>query len=167
MTQPTIFNAAVGWIMSIEGGLHDDPKDPGGLTNLGIALAFHPELTPEQIRALTPVTAAPIYYKQYWQPMHGDELPPWAAWVALDAAVNQGVGEATQVLQRAASVAVDGVIGPETLRAVARYPPKQFLASFTSERDIAYSESPHWKRYGDGWIRRATLAALEAITCAD
>jgi len=163
---PSIFNAAVDWIMVQEGGLHDDPNDPGGLTNLGIALAFHPELTPEQIRALTPVTAAPIYYKQYWQPMHGDELPPWAAWVALDCAVNQGVGEATLILQKAAATPADRVIGPLTLAAVRRQTPKEFLAAFTAGRDVRYTSSARWRRYGNGWVHRATLAALEAITCA-
>jgi lysozyme family protein len=149
--------------MSIEGGLHDDPHDPGSLTNLGIALAFHPNMTPAQIRALTPVTAAPIYYKEYWQPMQGDELPPWAAWVALDAAVNQGVGEATLILQRSAGVVADHIIGPLTLAAVRREPPKQFLAAFTAGRDVRYTSSAQWRRYGSGWVKRATLAALEAL----
>jgi lysozyme family protein len=160
----SIFNLAVDWIMSMEGGLHDDPNDPGGLTNLGIALERHPTMTAQQIRDLTPVTAAPIYYREYWVPMHCDDLPDWAAWVALDCAVNQGVHEAALILQCAAGVAVDGVIGPQTIGAVARADPKQFLAAFTAARDIAYSNSQSWQRYGEGWVRRATLAALEAIT---
>ena len=161
-----IFNAAVDWIMQMEGGLHDDPNDPGGLTNLGIALERHPEMTAQQIRALTPVTAAPIYYREYFVPMHGPELPDWAAWVALDSAVNQGVHEATLILQRAAGVIADGQIGPITLQAVGRADEKRFLATFTAQRDIAYSNSHSWRRYGDGWVTRATLAALEAITHA-
>ena len=162
----SIFNPAVDWIMSMEGGLHDDPNDPGGLTNLGIALERHPNMTAQQIRALTPVTAAPVYYREYFVPMHGPDLPDWAAWVALDCAVNQGVGEATLILQRVAGVVADGSIGPITLAAVARQPPKQFLAAFTAARDIVYSNSRSWRRYGDGWVTRATLAALEAITHA-
>lgn len=162
----SIFNPAVDWIMKMEGGLHDDPNDPGGLTNLGIALARHPNMTAQEIRALTVVTAAPIYYREYWVPMHGNDLPEWAGWVALDCAVNQGVGEASLVLQRAAGVVADGVLGPETLGAVAHARPKQFLAAFTAERDVAYSASASWKRYGDGWVRRAALAALEAVAYA-
>lgn len=160
----SIVDAAIDWIMTQEGGLHYDPKDPGGLTNLGIALERHPELTAAQIRALTPVTAVPIYYREYWQPMRCDELPPWAGWVAMDCAVNQGVGEATILLQRTVGVSADGQIGPATLAAVARQKPKDFLARFTAARDIRYSSSSSWQRYGEGWVKRATLAALEAIT---
>lgn len=161
-----VFDSAVLWVIKEEGGLHDDPKDPGGLTNMGIALAEHPEMTADQIRHLTIGQAIAIYEAKYWRPVSGDDLPPYAAWVAFDCGVNQGTGEARLLLQQVARVAQDGIIGPATLRAITGLKPLDFLASFTAARDIRYSASSRWKDYADGWVKRATLAALEAAKWA-
>ena len=47
------FDRAVHFVLAQEGGLVDDPADPGGLTHFGIALAEHPHMSAEQIRSLT------------------------------------------------------------------------------------------------------------------
>ena len=157
-----VFQAAVLWIIHEEGGLHDDPNDPGALTNLGVALAQHPEMTADQIRHLTVGQAIDIYEAQYWAPVCGDYLPPYAAWVALDCAVNQGTGECRLLLQKAAQVPQDGKLGPQTIAAIRSADPEDFLAAFTAARDVRYSQSSRWQSYGDGWVKRATLAAIKA-----
>jgi hypothetical protein len=63
MADPQI---AIQLVLSNEGGFNDDPSDPGGPTNFGIALSRHPELTYDDIKNMTREKAIEIYTKQYW-----------------------------------------------------------------------------------------------------
>lgn len=93
------FNIAVSLVLKHEGGLVDDPKDTGGLTNYGIALNRHPELTADDIRNMTTDRAKQIYQKQYWAPYMEQEVDQRMANAALDTAVNQGPSVAQQFYQ--------------------------------------------------------------------
>ena len=153
------FDAAVSFVLRREGGLVDDPADPGGLTNMGIALAEHPNMTAEQIRTLTRTQAIAIYERDYWTPISGNELPRGIDFVAFDCAVNQGVGTAIRLMQQAAGVTADG---PVTLNALRTYDMTHLIADFTVARLQAYREDAGWPTFGAGWTKRAILAALEA-----
>lgn len=157
------FERAVAFVLRQEGGLHDDPTDPGGLTNFGIALARHPELTAADIRAMTPERARAIYSAQYWSAIHGDELPERLQLPMLDASVVQGPPHACRFLQGALYVLpLDGILGPATLGAARRADPLTTLARFSSERIQHFATLPTFARFGAGWITRAVRAALEA-----
>ena len=160
------FDRAVHFVLEQEGGLVDDPADPGGLTHFGIALAEHPHMTADQIRSLTVDEAIAIYHSEYWVPIEGDALPMGIDFAALDCAVNQGVRGCVQFMQGAARVTVDGIIGPATLGALRAVPPIELLARFTALRIERYSVQPEWKRFGNGWTHRAILASLEAVNHA-
>ncbi len=162
----TTFDRAVRFVLQQEGGLVDDPHDPGGLTNFGIALAEHPHMTADQIRSMTADEAIAIYHADYWVPIQGDSLPLGIDFAALDCAVNQGVRGAIQMMQQAGGVTVDGVLGPETLGALRQIDATDLLAKFTALRIERYSVQADWRRYARGWTHRATLAALEAISHA-
>ncbi len=60
-------------------------------------------ITPEEagvsVDEITPSTAAPSYYKNYWLASGADKLPPNLAHVHFDTAVNSGVGRANQILK--------------------------------------------------------------------
>ena len=117
------FPTILGFTLGAEGGLSDDPRDPGGLTNLGLTL---PDLTrwmghtasPDDVRALTPDTAAPIYRSLYWLPVNGPRLPPALALMVFDHGVNRGIRTSGRLLQRVVGAEQDGMIGPQTLTAV-------------------------------------------------
>lgn len=160
------FDRAVEFVLQQEGGLVDDPNDPGGLTNFGIALHEHPEMTADQIRSLTRDQAIEIYHHEYWVPIDGDALPAPLDFAALDCAVNQGVRASIQLMQQAAGVDPDGVLGPVTLGALRSADPSELLAAFTAMRVERYSVQPEWRRFGNGWTHRAILASLEAINHA-
>src|SRR5581483_11873606 len=106
---PDPFQAAVDFVLAAEGGIVDDPSDPGGLTRFGISQRAYPNL---DIRRLTLADAKALYRKDYWDACSCDKLPPGIAFVVFDAAVNQGVSASIRMLQRAVSVKEDGVIGP-------------------------------------------------------
>ncbi|MDE2468020.1 MAG: hypothetical protein KGL35_04590, partial [Bradyrhizobium sp.] len=118
-TYPPAFVSAVTKTLGFEGGLADDPRDPGGITNFGISLRSHPGLGADGIRALTRDQAIAIYYADPWQRYGYGRLEPLIAEKVFDLAVNLGASESHKLLQRAASACGirlqdDGVIGPRT-----------------------------------------------------
>lgn len=77
------------------GGLHTDPNDPGGTTKWGISQRAHPGV---DVAGLTRDGAVQLYYTEYWQPSGAADQPMPLAQVMLDAAANQGVAAARQLL---------------------------------------------------------------------
>jgi lysozyme family protein len=152
------FRYAVEEVLRSEGGYVNDPRDPGGETNYGISKRAYPNL---DIAKLTRDEAIAIYHRDYWLAAKCDKLPPALGVVVFDAAVNQGVSRAIQMLQSAIGVTVDGVIGPQTISR-ASLTPKTALVAFTTERILHYASLPAWKTYGKGWTSRAIRAALGA-----
>lgn len=158
------FARAVNFVLQREGSeLVDDPADIGGLSRYGIALRFHPELSADDIRNMTPESAATIYHASYWPVVHGDDLPDYLQLPALDCAVNPGPGVVVKLLQKAVGVDQDGVMGPQTLTALRIANKTTLLERFTAARIGYWSTRAGWARYGEGWAARAVAAALEAL----
>ena len=138
-------------VLSHEGGYVNNPADPGGETQWGIAKRSYPQL---DIRRLTRAAAIEIYRADFWARVQGDKLHPAVAYQALDAAVNHGIGNAVRWLQRAAGVADDGAIGPVTIAALARHDPADLVLLFNAERLAFYTKLSTWPVFGKGWINR-------------
>ena len=138
-------------VLGHEGGYVNNPADPGGETQWGIAKRSYPHL---DIRKLTRAEAIEIYRRDFWLRVQGDKLHPAVAYQALDAAVNHGIGNAVRWLQRAAGVADDGLIGPLTIAALARYEPSDLVLLFNAERLAFYTKLSTWPTFGRGWINR-------------
>lgn len=151
------FDRALALVLRHEGGLVNDSRDPGGLTNWGISQRAYPDL---DIANLTPGAAGEIYRRDYWDAIKADQLPAPLAICVFDTAVNMGVGKAIRLLQKACGVAVDGVLGVNTLRAAERLP--EAVVRFSAERALAYTGTRGFDIYGKGWLRRTFLTALEA-----
>ena len=144
------FNHCIDRILAEEGGLSNHPADPGGLTKYGISKRSYPTL---DIANLTLANAQSIYHRDYWQPIHGDQLPPGLDLLMLDCAINQGVVTAIQLLQQALRIQDDGLIGPKTLTAAERAMPG-LLDAFTAERALRYEFNRNEAVFGRGWYRR-------------
>ena len=113
----------------------NDPKDSGGETKWGISKKAFPDL---DIKNLTLDQAKTIYINEYWNEVHGDELP-WAFAVAcMDMAVNEGCNEARRMLQVALGVNVDGNIGSDTVKAAFSAGVHE-IKKFLAERLVAYT----------------------------
>ena len=153
----TDFEAAFSHVVGLEGGYVDDPADPGGETKFGISKRAHPDVN---IKNLTLEQARAIYHEHYWLPAQCHRLPyPLNAYV-FDSAVNQGVGAAVRMLQAAAKVKEDGVLGPVTIAAVAH--DADIAHKFMAERAIRYFGTMNFYRYGKGWLKRIFKIAREA-----
>lgn len=155
------FDRCIRAVLSEEGGLSDHPQDPGGLTKYGISSRAYPHL---DIRALTMDAAIAIYRRDYWNPIRGMDLPPALALLVFDSAVNQGVGTAARLLQKAVGVTEDGSIGPVTLRAVSSLPLEHVLIDFCAERALRYEFNRNEEIFGRGWYRRLFGVYTDAIS---
>lgn len=152
------FDLAFEHVVGLEGGYVNDPRDPGGETKFGITKRDHPQ---ENIRNLTLGRAKEIYFKEYWAPVRASELPWPLARLVFDSAVNQGVATSVKLLQKAAGVLPDGVVGPKTLAAVERAELGELCALFLAERGLKYMRTANFSIYGRGWLKRLFKLAME------
>ena len=144
------FQRCIDLILAEEGGLSNHRRDPGGLTQYGISQHAYPHL---DIARLTREQAIALYRRDYWNPVHGDELPNGLDLLLLDSTINQGPATAIKLLQEALGVAVDGVLGPITLANARRTLPN-VLQEFCALRAWRYEINRHEDAFGKGWFRR-------------
>ena len=161
------FEQCLALVLKHEGGFVNHPKDPGGMTNLGVTKRVWEEYVGHTVdeaamRALGPADVAPLYKKNYWDKIHGDELPAGVDYACFDLAVNSGVGRAAKILQKALGVNPDGAIGPATLNAVASCNPRE-VASEICDLRLGFLQSlPTFDTFGKGWSRR--VAEVEKLS---
>ena len=153
------FEQCLALILKHEGGFVNHPKDPGGMTNLGVTKKVWEEWVGHPVdettmRALGPADVAPLYKANYWDKIKGDDLPAGVDYVCFDLAVNSGVGRAAKTLQKAVGVTADGAIGPATMAAVGTQNPRS-LATEICEIRLSFLQSlPTFETFGKGWTRR-------------
>lgn len=130
------FETALTFTLQWEGGYVNDPDDPGGETNFGIAKRSHPH---EDIKNLTRERAAEIYKEGYWFEGLAEPL----ASAAFDTAVNVGHGR------------VQGWLVP-----LEHFDPvtaaKMLLDRRAEHYDKIIAANPRLSKYQKGWTNRLT-----------
>lgn len=152
------FDQAFERLIGHEGGLVDDPNDPGGLTKYGISQRAYPNV---DIKALTLDDAKAIYRRDYWVTINADQLPAGIRFDLFDVAVNSGVRQAVKLLQRALGIADDGSFGPRTLAAVQSADPVRLAVRLSAHRLMFMTDLKNWPNHGRGWARRIALNLME------
>ena len=153
------FPASLALILQAEGGFVNHPRDPGGMTNLGVtkkvweAWVKHP-VDEAEMRALTPEMVGPLYKTNYWDACHCSDLPRGADYAVFDAAVNMGSGRAAKLLQAALGVTADGSIGRATIAAATAADPVELLEAFSLGKEAFYQSLPTFGVFGKGWLNR-------------
>lgn len=177
-----IFEQAHAFVAHWEGGLDDDPDDPGGITKYGVCIRFLKDLhrrnasflgsigiigpiTKETIRELTREQAKKIFRFEFWP----DDFAamsinhPRMAFAAYDTAVNMGMDYARKLVQRAVGTVADGKWGPKTRAAIVEASDLIGFDSMLEIRRSRYHEiaekRPASKKFLRGWLNRAN--ALE------
>lgn len=160
----TEFDELIVGVLQREGGYVDHPADRGGPTNKGITQRVYDEwrrfqkLNPRPVKRLTEDEAFHIYFRNYWSAARCMHVPPEVREIHFDAAVNHGVTRALKLLQTAAQVTPDGVIGPSTLAAVAAMPPQLLRARYIAARYKFYGDIIQRDRsqlaFMAGWMNR-------------
>jgi lysozyme family protein len=156
------FDQAFDELLKHEGGYSDHAADPGGKTRYGITEAVAREHGYRGDMRELPLEAARLIYRAaYWDAVRADELPDAVRYAVFDGAVNSGVRQSVRWLQRAVDATDDGVLGPETLRAVQRHEPEVLLRKLLAQRLNFMAALPTWPSFGRGWARRVA-ALMEA-----
>ena len=159
-------------ILHHEGGYVNHPKDPGGETNMGVTKRVYEswcmenDLTQKDMKELEFDDVAPIYKKNYWDRVKGDDLPAGLDLCVFDFGVNAGTGRAAKYLQNLVGATADGAIGPATLRSVNAYVQVEGLAAtidtYQSNRQGYYESLKTFETFGRGWTRRNTETTSSA-----
>lgn len=157
------FDKAFDRLMGAEGNFTDNAKDPGNWTGgkpgvgelkgtkFGIAANTYPNI---DIRNLTRDQAKAIYKRDFWDKIDGDTMFDGVAFQAFDFAVNSGMPTAIRYLQRACGVADDGVWGPKSTQAAAKFSESDLILSLLAERLDFMTRLSQWDDFGKGWARR-------------
>jgi lysozyme family protein len=159
-------------VLKWEGGVSNDPADRGGLTKWGVTQATYDRyrkakgLPLQSVVKMTEPEMREIYWRFYWQPVKGDEFAYPLALAVFDTGVNMGVGTAIKLLQRAINdllpqakwIAVDGVLGEQTLRAAKSLDPKRLALQLCARREERYRAivraNPTQQKFLRGWLNR-------------
>lgn len=166
------FIVCVERVLKSEGSSYvNDPDDRGGPTRYGITIATlrqwrRQDVTEADVRSLTMDEAKDIYFSLYWNRVRADQLPHGLDYCVFDFAVNSGVRTASRALQRAVGgVKVDGIIGQQTLAAVASADIPAVIGHICDERLALLRSLPTFSKYGTGWTRR--VASVRERSLAD
>lgn len=153
------FAEALEHVLKHEGGFVNHPKDPGGMTNLGVTRAVWEEWvgresSENEMRSLTPELVAPLYKNKYWDRVKCDDLPSGVNYAVFDASVNSGTGRAAKWLQEAVGAVADGAIGPNTLAKVKAHDADALVNAYCDNRLNFLKGLKTFDTFGKGWTRR-------------
>lgn len=161
-------------ILTHEGGWANDPRDPGGATNLGVTIGTLKRLGMDldgdgdtdiaDLRQLEVEDAVRVYRHFYWNKVEADLLPVGVDYATADFAVNSGVQRASRYLQRVVGAKQDGDVGPKTLAAVEAMDPEQIVRELCDARMAFLRGLSHWNTYGNGWTRRVSDVEDDALS---
>jgi lysozyme family protein len=163
------YDEALRRLLAHEGGYSNHPSDPGGPTNFGITIHDYrryvkPGATAADVKAMKVSEAKSIYRAKYWDAQACDDLPAGVDYAVFDYGVNSGIGRSRKVLQRVVGVKADGVIGPQTMRAVKARDPKTVIVAICDERLRFLKRLRTWPTFGRGWGRR--VAQVKTVSLA-
>lgn len=166
------FEPSFELVLKEEGGYVNNPKDPGGMTNLGVTKRAWEAwcgktVSEEFMRGLTPEAVKPFYKAQYWDKIKGDQLAAGLDYAAFDLAVNSGTGRAAKYLQQLAGVPQDGVLGVKSMEAIGETDPRQMADAICELRMDFLRRLADFNTFGKGWSSRVGRVRLRAMTMID
>lgn len=155
------FEQCLALVLKHEGGYVNNPKDPGGRTNLGVTQKVWEEWVKHPVdeaamRALGPADVGPLYKDRYWNRVRGDDLPSGVDYAVFDLAVNSGVGRASKILQAALGLPTDGIVGPKTIEAAQAANARELATNICERRQDFLQSLPTFDTFGRGWTRRVS-----------
>jgi len=164
-------------VIAHEGGFTNDERDPGnklpdgrkGSTMLGCTQAnwekyIGHEVTQDDMKLLKKEDVKPLYKRDYWDAVKGDDLPVGVDYAVFDFAINAGPLAARKMIQKALGVTADGAIGPATMKAIQEADGKDLLNKFSHSKEAFYKSLPTFQTYGKGWLKRVTDVQTSAST---
>ena len=157
MTHEQLFDLDYAELRDVEGGLANDPADPGGETAYGISRVYHGD----DFGQWPPTPAeARLWFRDRWEQWRVVEIRDGALrrqyWLF---AVNAGDGDAVLALQCAMRgkgyrIELDGNLGPKTRRALFYSDQGALLEGFRAAVYSHYAKQKQFPLYSKTWLRR-------------
>lgn len=168
-----MFELSLQPVLKWEGGYVNDLDDPGGATNKGVTQKVYDswrrskKLESQSVKFITNLEAEDIYYNRYWLAGKCHRLPDGVALIHFDFCVNAGIRQAARTLQRVVETTPDGIIGPKTLAAVAKFNPEDLIHDYSEARRNFYrslaAKRPRLSKFLRGWINRTNDIERRAL----
>lgn len=152
------------FILKWEGGFVDDPLDRGGATNKGITIGtfrnfYGKDATVEQLKHITDEQWLHIFKSGYWDKWKADDIENQSiADIVVDWAWASGTVTSIKQVQKILGVAVDGIVGNDTLTAINIAGQRSLFVKIHNKR-IEFVENivkrdPSQARFLEGWKNR-------------
>lgn len=160
-----LFLPAFGALIRDEGRhFVDHPLDRGGATKFGVTQATLASwrkhaVTAKDVAQMTMAEARDIYLVFYWAPLRMAEVKSQAVATAIfSLGALCGVHHGSVIAQRAASAAVDGRIGAETLAVINAADPAAYLRALEQAAGDYFAAvvaaHPEQSKFLRGWLSR-------------
>lgn len=168
-----------------EGGFSNHPKDPGGATMKGVTLKTYTAYrlarglarpTVADLKRISDAEVEEIFIRQYWAPVHGDELPAGLDIAVPDFSFNSGAGQALIELQRVLTAlgydtaGADGKFGEHTraaLVAAMKGVGEDRVINAYQDKRLAFMQSlKTWPTFKNGWTTRVREMRVNALAVA-
>ena len=160
------FKKCLELVLKSEGGWVNNPKDPGGETNLGVTKKVWEEWVGHEVKTmkdLTPEDVAPMYQAKYFMACYANQLPVGIDYMAFDAAVNMGPGRAVKLLQECLGCVPDGTIGPRTMQLIDQKKPEDIVDLYSKRKTSFYEGLATFATFGKGWLKREEDVKFNAL----
>ena len=163
------YEYSLAQVLKSEGGYVNNPKDPGGETNMGVTKAawstwLKRTILPGEMAQLTHADIIPFYKALYWDKSYCNQLPTGIDYMVFDASVNMGVGQSIRLLQRSLGCVPDGVIGSNTMTAINDADVKTLIDKFSAQKEMFYRSLATFATFGKGWLRRVAEVKQIALS---
>lgn len=152
------------FILRWEGGFVDDPLDRGGATNKGITIGtfrsfYGKYATVEQLKNITDEQWLHIFKSGYWDKWKADDIENQSiADIVVDWAWASGTSTSIKQVQKILGVAVDGIVGNDTLTAINIAVQRSLFVKIHSRRiefvENIVKRNPTQSRFLKGWKNR-------------
>jgi lysozyme family protein len=161
------FDAALSHVLSYTDGWSERAFNTAATANRGVTLAMLERhrgqpASLKALRALTKKETATIYRAAFWDACKCGQLPSGIDLAVFDCAVTDGPARAVRLLQEAANVKADGIIGAVTIAAVRAAKPETLLAAYIASRMQARGTWQRLARFFALGFARRTIATHNA-----
>ncbi|MBX9704644.1 MAG: hypothetical protein K5Q00_00185 [Gammaproteobacteria bacterium] len=176
---------AIDIILKQEGGLVDDPRDKGGITNYGVSLRLLQQIADQSaaglkeadlnkdgvvdaldIKNMTRAQAFMLYQDRFWLKYKYFQIENQPLGTkALSLSINMGPTMAAKVYQRAVRAASgvtlvdDGILGQASISEINKCNAQLLMVAVKAEAASFYrqlvQEKPQYKGFLAGWLNRA------------
>ena len=161
------FDKSFALVMKSEGGYVNNPKDPGGETNMGVIKAawstwLKRHIEDGEMAKLQIEDVKPFYKALYWDKTYCNQLPKGLDYMMFDASVNMGVGQSIRLLQKSLGCVADGVIGSNTMKLINQSKVNDMIDKYSAQKEMFYRSLANFSVFGKGWLNRVAQVKQNA-----